>query len=141
MVKSHNVHMVVENNSGFAMNLKDTWYDSGRPADSYSWPKTVEDGEKLDMLSYERDWALAGCSGTVDYKINETCVTFGFSNPSAGSNKLGVGTTGRSVWDDMESHDYQLFSVTIVVSGVSLKCDCECTGGTTNLATVKISPL
>lgn len=139
MVKTHNVRMIVENNSGFTMIFKNQWYDSGRPADTYIWPKSVENSGKIDMLSYEKDWSLAGCSGTVDYEINDTLVTFAFSNPSVVTNKLGVGTTGILVWDEMDNHNYQPFVVNIVVSDVTLKCDCQCTGDTTNLATVNIS--
>ena len=98
MVKQHNVHLMIENHSGVTMQSPSSWFDSGRLADGYQWPSSVPDGGKLDVLCYEKDWALAGCSGTVTYTMNHTQVTFGFSNPSAGTNKLGVGTSGREVW-------------------------------------------
>ena len=139
MVKTHNVRMIVENNSGFTMIFKNQWYDSGRLADTYIWPKTVENGGKIDILNYEKDWSLTGSSGAVGYEINDTIVTFAFSNPLVVTNKLGVGTTGILVWDEMDNHNYQPFVVNIVVSDVTLKCDCQCTGDTTNLATVNIS--
>ena len=122
MVKIHNVRLIVD----------------GRPADSYNWPKTVENGEKLDILCYGRDWAVAGCSGYVVYKMNDTEITFAFSNPSVGTNKLGVGTSGRDVWDNMTSNNYAPFNHSIKVGKILLKFECKCTGEKLNLATVKI---
>ena len=138
MVKIHNVRMIIENQSGFSMQYSSDWFDSGRLADTYSWPETVADGGKLDILCYEKDWSLAGCSGTVAYKMDDTEVTFAFSNPAVGKNKLGVGTSGRAVWDNMTNHDYSPFEVDILLGDTTLKCECQCTGGTTNLATVKL---
>ena len=138
MVKIHNVRLIVENESGITMQFASDWFDSGRLADTFTWPKTVENAGKLDVLCYEKDWSLAGCSGTVDYKMNDTEVTFAFSNPDVGTNKLGVGTSGRAVWDNMTNHDYSPFEIDILIGDVPLRCQCQCTGGTTNLATVKI---
>ena len=138
MVKEHNVHLIIENNSGVTMSHPSSWFDSGRVADGFEWPSSVPDGAKLDVLCYERDWALAGCSGTVTYTMNHTQVTFGFSNPSSGSNKLGVGTSGRKVWDDMENHDYSPFNVSFSIGDIAVTCHCCCSGGRTNLATVNI---
>lgn len=138
MVKQHSVHLMIENHSGVTMHHPSIWFDSGRLADGYEWPSSVPDGAKLDVLCYERDWALAGCSGTVSYTMNHTQVTFGFSNPSVGTNKLGVGTSGRKVWDDMENHDYSPFNVSFSIGDIAVTCRCRCSGGTTNVATVKI---
>ncbi len=138
MVKQHNVHLIIENHSGVTMQSPSEWFDSGRIADGYHWPSSVADGETLDVLCYEKDWALAGCSGTVSYRMNNTEVTFGFSNPSAGTNKLGVGTSGRAVWDNMSDHDYSPFDISFSIGDVAVTCQCRCSGGTTNLATVKI---
>ena len=138
MVKQHNVHLMIENHSGVTMQSPSSWFDSGRLADGYQWPSSVPDGGKLDVLCYEKDWALAGCSGTVTYTMNHTQVTFGFSNPSAGTNKLGVGTSGREVWDEMGDHDYSPFDDSFSIGDVAVTCHCRCSGGTTNLATVKI---
>ena len=138
MVKQHNVHLVIENHSGITMQSPSAWFDSGRLADGYQWPSSVPNGQKLDVLCYERDSALAGCSGTVTYTMNNTQVTFGFSNPSVGTNKLGVGTSGRAVWDNMGNHDYSPFNVSFSVGGTGVTCNCCCSGGTTNVATVEM---
>ncbi len=138
MVKEHNVHLIVENHSGVTMQSPSDWFDSGRVADSYHWPSSVPDGAKLDVLCYERDWSLAGCSGTVTYRMNNTEVTFAFSNPVVGTNKLGVSTSSRSAWDDMWNHDYSPFDVPFHIGDVAVKCQCRCSGGIANLATVKI---
>ena len=138
MVKQHNIHLIIENNSGVTMMSPKAWFDSGRIADGFQWPSSVPNGQKLDVLCYEKDWSWAGCSGTVTYVMNNTSVTFGFSNPSSGSNKLGAGTTGRKVWDDMGNHDYSPFDVSFSIGDVAVTCQCRCSGGKTNLATVKI---
>ena len=138
MVKEHNVHLVIENYSGVPLTSPTAWFDSGRLADSFEWPSSVPNGQKLDVLCYEKDWAMTGCSGTVTYTMNNTRVTFGFSNPLIGTNKLGVSTTGREVWDNMTNHDYGPFDVLLLIDDVTVTCRCCCSGGTTNLATVKI---
>ena len=138
MVKQNNVHLIIENNSGFTMMSPTAWFESGRIADSFKWPSSVSDGQKLDVLCYERDWSLGGCSGTVTYTMNGTKVTFAFSNPLIGTNKLGVGTGGREVWDYMDCHDYSLFNVQFCIGDINVTCDCICSGGIANLAIVKI---
>lgn len=139
MVKIHNNLVKIYNNSGFDMTYKEEWYDSGRVADGFSWPKSISNGDHREVLNYERDWSLAGCSGYVTYEMGGHQVTIAFSNPSVGVNKLGVGTNGKGVWDDMGDHDYKPFVVQITVNGVRLNFNCKCTGSTTNTATVDIS--
>lgn len=115
------------------------WYDTGRLADTYKWPTSIPNGSGCDVLNYEDDYSLAGCSGYVQYDIDGTTVTFAFSNPNIVRNKPGVGTGGTSVWDDMDNHDYDSFVVSIrVASGKKLDFECKCTGSTTNFATVYI---
>ena len=138
MVKSHNIRLIIENHSGFAMNYVNDWYDSGRLADTYSWPAKVQSGGRLDVLNYERDHAVAGCSGYANYEINGEVITFAFSNPSMGKNKLGVGIGGKIVWDEMGYNGYKQFTLEIPVRSTILKFVCKCTGSTTNHATVSI---
>lgn len=140
MVKTHNVLVKISNKSGFDMTYKDDWYDSGRVADGFSWPKSISNDDHQDVLNYERDYSLFGCSGYVTYGMGGVNVTIAFSNPSVGSNKLGVGTDGKGVWDDMDNHDYDPFVVQITVGDVRLNFNCKCTGGSTNTATVDITP-
>ena len=120
MVKVHNVLVKISNKSGFDMTYKDDLYDSGRVANGYSWPKSIPNGDHQDVLSYEKDNSWAGCSGYVTYDMGGVDVTVAFSNPSSGSNKLGVGTNGKGVWDGMNNHDYEPFVVQITVDGVRL---------------------
>lgn len=138
MVKTHTVRLTVENHSGFSMNYKGDWFDSGRLADTYSWPEVVTDGRHMDIMCYERDSALAGCSGYTEYEISGTVITFAFSNPLMGKNKLGVGVEGWDVWNEMNYHDYKEFTIEIPVCSSTLKFVCKCTGSTTNHATVNI---
>lgn len=122
------------------MKFKGDWYHNGRLADTYKWPDVLKSNDKMDILSYEKDGSLAGCSGFTNYSINkDTMVTFAFSNPSIGLNKLEVGIGGRSVWDNMGNQNYDYFQRTIAVAGSeSVKFQCRCTGSTTNHATVDI---
>lgn len=138
MVKVHNVRIIIDNQSGISMKYENDWFDSGRLADTYSWPDTIENGQKMDILCYERDWALAGCSGYVQYSMNKTLVTFAFSNPSVGTNKLGVDTSAH-VWDNMSDNNYSSFDVNLRIGDLPLRCRCSCTAGSTNTATVKIT--
>ena len=142
MVKDHNCHVKIYNgeNSSDMTYVKD-WYKHGRLADDYSWPKTIQPGHEGNVLNYEDDWSLEGCSGYVTYRMFDTDITIAFSNPSVGTNKLGVGTDGWNVWDSMSNHDYSSFTVNIDAKNgkAKLQFDCKCTGGTTNSCTVKIT--
>ena len=40
---------------------------------------------------------MAGCSGYVQYAMSGVILTIGFSNPSVGNNKVGVGFSGKVV--------------------------------------------
>ena len=138
MVKIHNVKVTINNNSGFDMIYKGQWYDSGRVADSFEW-SNIKKSETAVILNYERDWALAGCSGYVQYEISGTLIAIAFSNPSVGTNKLNVGGgNGKKVWDDMENHDYNPFVIEINITDQIVYFNCKCTGGDTNDATIAI---
>ena len=106
------------------------------------WPKTINAGEHQKVLNYERDWSMAGCSGYVTYKMNNTNVTIAFSNPLLGVNTLGVGTGGMKVWDYMDNHRYQGFTEKLnCPDGVILSCHCECTSGNTNTCSVYLAEM
>ena len=141
MVKIHNCLVQISNGTESDMAYVVDWYDSGRLANGFDWPKTIKPGQQPSILNYERDWALAGCSGYVTYKMFDTDITIGFSNPSAGTNKLGVGTGGKSVWDDMDDHGYNKFTKKISSRDgyAILHLDLQCTGGTTNTCTVDVT--
>ena len=93
----------------------------------------------MKIPCYERDGSLAGCSGYVTYDLFGTDITIAFSNPAVGNNTLGVGTTGKSVWEDMDCLNYGPFEVNITLHDkTELVVESQCTGGATNLCTVKI---
>ena len=140
MAKSHVIKLTITNQSGFDLTFVKDWFDSGRLADNESWPKTIKDGDHQTITCYEKDWAMAGCSGYCTYSLNGTEVTIAFSNPASGSNKLGVGIGGNSVWDNMDNHDYKAFVEEFIATGNSYFADCKCTGGDVNTATVQIHP-
>ena len=138
MPKIHSIIVKIQNNSGFDMSYHSHWYDSGRLGDGYCW-KSIPDNDHKEVLSYERDFALAGCSGYVQYIMGGTFIAIAFSNPSVGSNKFDVGTAGKKVWNRMDSQDYEWFARKIVVDDVELFFNCKCTGGNTNTVDVIIS--
>lgn len=140
MAKSHVVRLTITNESGHPLIYSGAWFDSGRLADHESWPTPIKNGDHQRIEMYERDWATAGCSGYGQYTLNGVTVTIAFSNPSAGSCKLGVGLSGKGVWENMEGHDYKPFVQEFTIGGVKYYANCQCTGGDVNLATVKIAP-
>ena len=141
MVKSHNCLVKISNgpNSNDMTYVRD-FYDHGRVADGFQWPTTIKPGQESDVLNYEVDWSLAGCSGYVTYNMFDTDITIAFSNPPVGVNKLGVGKEGQEVWEEMSSNDYNTFTVTVDASNerAKLQFNCKCTEGTTNTCTVNI---
>ncbi|XP_066917806.1 uncharacterized protein [Clytia hemisphaerica] len=132
MVKKHNIKLKITNGTGSSLKYHGEWFDSGRLADGFRWPELIQDGGKETVLCYERDWAMAGCSGYVQYRINGQVLTIGFSNPSAGKNKVGVGLTGKKIWDEMGCNDYSPHVTTLQMETFVLKCHYSCTGGATN---------
>lgn len=103
MTKTHNVQITITNNSTQTLTFVHAWFDSGRLADGQDWPATIAPGQTVGVHCYERDWSLAGCSGWAQYSVGDAPFYFAFSNPSAGSNKVGFGNQ-TSVWDNMDSH-------------------------------------
>ena len=145
MVKSHNCLVKISNgpNSGDMTYVTD-WYEHGRLANGFEWPKTIKPGQESKVLNYERDWAtMVGCTGYVTYRMLDTDITIAFSNPYIGTNKLGAGTGGQKVWDDMSDHGYNWFTVYADAGNgkAKLQFDCRCTSGPTNTCTVNITTL
>ncbi|XP_066912782.1 uncharacterized protein [Clytia hemisphaerica] len=137
MGKIHNNEITIVNQTGYQMEFFGEWFDSGRVADGNCWPHTIGNGEKATILCYERDWAWAGCSGYVQYRLcgdRTKILTIGFSNPSVGNNKVGVGFTGKQVWDNMTSNNYRQHQFS--QSGFSAVF--HCTGGETNVCRVEL---
>ena len=140
MPKFNSCLVKIWNNSGINMRFLRDWYHSGRIGDGYSWPKTIADRNSKDALICGKDFSMAGCSGYVTYEMEGTDVTIAFSNPSTGRNKLGVGVTGKSVWEEMSSHNYDNFDVLLLIADKQLLFRCKCTSGTMSTCTVNIEP-
>ena len=141
MAKSKNCLVKIVNGPNSSdMTYVADWYQNGRLTEGFSWQETIKPGVRKDVHSYELDWSWAGCSGYVTYRMFETNITIAFSNPTIGRNKLGVGTGGMKVWEEMSSHDYNEFTVNVDASNerAKLQFDCKCTDGTTNTCTVNI---
>lgn len=138
MSKTHVVKLLITNNSGYALSDPTPWFDSGRVADGWSIPTKINSGSKAIVEMYEKDWSMAGCSGYITYHLNSGYVTFAFSNPVVGVNKLGCGTGGLSVWQNMDNHDYSPFSENFAINGVPFKANEQCSGGNVNEASVTL---
>lgn len=140
MVKTHNCQVKIENKTMFLMTFVREWYDSGRVADGFTWTDVAPDG-CLMVNNYERDSSLlTGCSGYVTYRMIDTEFSIAFSNPSVGTNKLGVGLDGGRTWENMSCHNYKPFDEYVELGGgVILVCHCECTSGDINNCLVEVS--
>ncbi|XP_057308797.1 uncharacterized protein LOC130647085 [Hydractinia symbiolongicarpus] len=138
MVKQHNIKLNIQNNTSFTMTYHSDYFESGRLADSFSWPKVINTSGQDTVLCYERDWSFAGCSGFVQFNMNGSVVTIAFSNPLVGCNKLNVGAgyNGIAVWEEMSNHDYQEFKINLKVGEVPITATCKCSFDTTNNASV-----
>lgn len=138
MAKSHVVKLTITNSTGYKLTDPNSWFDSGRVADGWDIPNSIDSGTYAIIEMYEKDWVWAGCSGYITYSINTGRVTIAFSNPSTGSNKLGCGIYGKQVWNDMESHDYKPFSNSFTIRDVNFTAKQKATGGSVNQATVEL---
>ena len=139
MPKTRVVLLTIKNSTGYRMTEPTPTFKSGRLADGWEFPTTIEPGtvEKVEM--YEKDNTWAGCSGYVTYIMNNGYVTIAFSNPSVGKNKLGCGITGEDVWDNMSDHKYKPFSASFTINGEKFIANMLCTGGDVNKADITLS--
>ena len=138
MIKTFNVLLKIDNSSGVEMRYKTDWYYCGRLATGFSWPRTIGGNDHAEVLNCERDFSIFGCSSYITYTMGTADVTIAFSNPSIGYSKLEVGT-GKNIWDRMDSHNYNPFQVFVDTIQKTLKFDCRCTSGFTNICTVNIT--
>lgn len=138
MAKTHVVKLEIKNTTGYKMSDPKSWFDSGRLADGWEFPDPILPGQTKTVEMYEKDWVLAGCSGYVEYSINKGTIAIAYSNPSSGSNKLGIGVKGKDVWKYMSNHDYGPFTVDFEINKLKFKAKLECSGGSVNKASVKI---
>ena len=139
MVKWYNVLVKIHNSSGLAMTYQSKWYNNGREANGFPWPDKICDGSEVSVLNYESDWSLVGCSGYVTYQMGGTMITIAFSNPVAGYNKLGVGTNGQGVWENMGSPYESITERITLANNTVLAFTLHCTGSDVNTADVFIN--
>ena len=66
-------------------------------------------------------------------------ITIAFSNPSVGYNKLGVGTNGSTVWDNMGSPYDSTVERIVLNDNTALVFTLQCTSGETSTADVFIN--
>ena len=129
--------LTINNNSGFTMTYVREWYKYGSRAPGQEWPIRIENGQTVQVISIAP--SLGSVSGFVIYATGSEEVTYAFSAPSVGDNKLGVGTGGKEVWENMESHDYKPFRVILTLGSTKVYFDCLATGGGVNNAQVRSS--
>jgi hypothetical protein len=139
MAKAHVVKLTIKNNTGYTMSNPSSTFESGRVADGWNIPTTISPGDTAVVEMYERDWALAGCSGYINYTLNNQIVTIAFSNPKIGSNKLGCGVGGQKIQDNMSSHDYNAFTEKFTLNSVMFTANLSCTEGDVNQANVLLT--
>lgn len=68
------------------------------------------------IFSYERDWVLVGCLGYVIYRMFDIVIIIVFFNFFVGNNKLGVGISGKRVWDYLSDYGYEKFIINIDIN-------------------------
>ncbi|MFM0140651.1 PLL family lectin [Caballeronia grimmiae] len=141
MTKEHVVELTIENNTDSDLQWKQDWFGSGRLADNNSWPQQISAGTTAKITCYEKDWALAGCSGWTKYEIRGRGVFFCFSNPTVGTNGIAMGTED-SAWDDMTGRYDNGITVPLQIDGnLWLKGHICSTGGDHNYATFNLTLL
>lgn len=133
----HNVVLTITNDTTTPLAFNSVWLQSGQLSSPASWPKQI--GPHGGFVQGTLTNSSAGVSGYVIYNWGVYAITIAFSNPSSGTNKVGVGIatgTGDSntVWSDMGSNDYKPF--TVAIPNTNLVIYCLCTGGETNYANV-----
>lgn len=136
---SHVIELTINNNTDLDLTYQSDWFDSGSLSAGSSFPKTIAAGASATIKMQDKASTAKGCSGYVNYLADGGDVTFGYSNPSIGTNKLGVGNSGKGVWDDMGSHDYKPFTEKFSIGSRVCTANCICTGGETNQASVTLS--
>lgn len=132
---AHHINLTINNSTTKVLYLDEVWFWKGNLDGSQVFPKTIVAGATTTVKSK----GSSHCSGYVSYITGNSRITIGFSNPSSGRNKLGIGLTGIKVWDDMTDHGYKLFTEILQLNDSSvITCQCKCTGTDTNVATVTL---
>lgn len=134
MSKTHIIDLNIRNNSSGTLVYSNAWFQTGRLADGASWPPTIANSATAQVQCYESDWSPVGCSGWVEYTLNDGPIFFSFSNPVAGKNGIDVGTA-TSIWDDMGGHYFPVERPIQLSNGTWLNVTIDSTGGDTNNAT------
>ncbi|MCF1428653.1 MAG: hypothetical protein LPH19_12060 [Shewanella sp.] len=140
LVKTHKIILSITNNTKFELSNPAAWFDSGRLGDGWFWPTEIPgNGAEAKVELYEKDNTLEGCSGYVNYTWHSGMITIAFSNPYWGTNKVGVGTEGKSVWEFMAKYGYKPYTKKFTVDGIKLKTVIKATAGDVNQATVVLT--
>lgn len=132
---AHNVKLTINNQSGSTLFLDDVWFWKGGLDTTEFFPLQIPNNVSIRVDSSGSEH----CSGYVSYITGNSRITIGFSNPSSGSNKLGVGLTGKDVWENMTNNDYKPFEKQLTLNDSSIVvCKCICTGSDINNALVTL---
>ncbi|CAF1289565.1 unnamed protein product [Didymodactylos carnosus] len=148
MPKTNIVYLVIDNRTRFELGYIFNVLQSGQLADDSRWPREILPGSKEIIQLCEKDGTLnvSGCSGFVNYSLDDELLTIAFENPSIGKNKLTAnksraGQGGVDVWETMDDYGYQDHLVKFHSRENSFLITTNCTGSSQNQATVVIEQI
>lgn len=135
------VEVEIENHSGRTLLFRRDWYNHGY-VEEPGWPEGIRNGEKVKVKSVGRMLSAFGVSGLVTYEVEGTGtpLTIAFSCPSLGTNKVGAGTGGMRVWDEMTNNEYDLEASLVQAGSCKLNVAFQSCSGIAAMAQVKIYP-
>ncbi|SEB45160.1 hypothetical protein SAMN04489761_0798 [Tenacibaculum sp. MAR_2009_124] len=141
----HNVTLTILNETDTIMKLEGTWFDSGEIKEDSELPAIIKSGDTPTIkFGVKKPHIAAGVSGYVQYKMKDQVVTIAFSNPSVGTNKVGIGISDKDgssnkIWDKMSNHNYKKFNEQFnIASNYTISAECLCTSGGNNTCYVDL---
>lgn len=141
---AHKAQLSITNNTKYTLTYQYGWFAAGGPqGPPYSFPATIAPNSGPSISNWESGYQGTTLSGYAIYMATpgNIPITFAFSNPAIGTNKLGVGIASgngqggnNSVYENMSSHDYNPFQEFFSV----FVANCSCTDGDLNYAKVSL---
>eukprot|EP00117_Sycon_ciliatum_P039135 scpid71300/ scgid28968/ len=140
---SHPVQVTIENNSGFSMNFDGDYYVHGKVEDDAEWPRLIDCGGKIAVLSFGTDQPTedGSCAGYVSYSMGPGTLTIAFTCDDK-ENKVAAGTNpAMSIFHSQSSFKYQPYTQPFKFGDQTVEVTISCTKGQANLVKATLRKL
>lgn len=137
MSKSHIINLNIHNQTGGTLTFVHAYFQTGGLADNNQWADSIPPGGVSIVQCCEAYLSPVGCSGWVEYSLNNAPIYFCFSNPSVGKNGIAIGAD-TTAWDHMQAQYLPIGRGVQLSDGTWVVANLLSTEGSTNNASWEI---